>query len=796
MDGKIVQRELRKFGKEGEDALQRIQKASKPAARGLKALDATVGEMKSSAARLSARVGPLGSALSALGPVGLAASVGIGALVLGLTVAADRSREAVAAITEVANAARRAGLDAQDFQELAYVAEVNQISIDALTDGIKELNLRADEFIVTGKGSAAEAFQRLGFSADELSERLRNPADLMVEIIKRTEDLDRAAQIRIADELFGGTGGERFVELINRGSASVEALVGEFRELGIGFDQNMISKAEDADREFRKLSLQIDNNFKEALVNLAPVALATTRALLKISEALGVLSDAFSDFEEKSSKGRTSALDRLREDLARQEEKIAIARERRNTPGVASFVIDDEIRQLEAERAQIRRQLTARERAEFSIRDRESVRRLGASSTSNEPTEADRAAAEAWRKRILTADQERKNSLAEIARFEKDGLLSAEDAALARLDAEKTYAAAIKKTGRAGRQEEAKLLREVQSLLKASQAPATELKTRLERIAELQSEGLFDRATGGKGEAAAQRARVVAMREYLGAAEDTAEALEHLRDLARDGIGADALAAQVALAEEAGKSFGETMSGVGDKISDSLTDAIFEAGEEAESFSEIMERLARQLARDFVNSQFRNLFGQISGGFGGGGGNLITSLFSSLLGGGRSASPAIMQATAGIYHDGGRIGPGGRTRQVPMSLFAGAERRHGGGFIGPRERAIIAEDDERMLTLAMQKNTADSLRSLASLASRPAPAMPAGSGAPIVNIYAPAGQEVSTRERQGAGGARELDVIIGQVDRSIATKIAEGTSHTGRAIGKRYGLNRANGLAG
>ncbi|MCK7611963.1 phage tail tape measure protein [Roseibium sediminicola] len=795
LDGKVVQREFRKFGKEGEAALQRIQKASAPTSRSLKAVDASVNDMKSSAAGLSARIGPLGSALSALGPVGLAASVGIGALSLGLAVATDRSRDAVAAITEVANSARRAGLDVQDFQELGYVAEVNQISIDALTDGIKELNLRADEFIVTGKGSAAEAFQRLGFSADELSERLRNPADLMVEIIKRTEDLDRAAQIRIADELFGGTGGERFVELIDRGSASVQDLVREFRELGIGFDRNMIDKAEEADREFRKLGIQLDNDFKKVLIDLAPVALAVSGAIVKITGAVRGLIDALSDFEDRSAQGRARALDRLREDLARQDEKIRLEQSNPNTVG---FVKTAELNQLQEERSRIRRELTALEQAEFRIHDRESTRRLGTGSTINEPTEADRAAAEAWRKRILTADEERKIALQEIDKLEKGGLLTAEAAALSRLDAEKTYAAAIKKTGTAGRKEEAKLLREVQSLLKTSATPAQELETRLKRIAELQKEGVFDKATGGKGEAAANAARVTAMREYLGAAEDTAGALEKLRQLAQDGIGADALAAQIALAERAGKSFGETMKEVGGTVADSITDAIFDAGEEAKDFGDIMKSLARQLARDFLNSNLRNLFGQITGGLGGGyggGGSGILSILTGLLGGGRSSSSAVLAATAGIYHDGGKIGPGGRTRQVPASLFANAERRHSGGFIGPRERAIIAEDDERVLTLAMQKNTADSFRSLAALANRPAAAMPSASAAPIVNIYPQAGQEVTTQQRQGSNGAAELDVILGPIERALATKVAEG-GKLSTAIGKRFGLNRANGLAG
>ena len=96
------------------------------------------------------------------------------------------------------SAAKRAGVDVKSFQELSHVADQNRISVDALTDGMKELNLRADEFIVTGKGSAAEAFARLGFNASELKKKLADPSALLVEIIARLEKLDKAAQIRIS----------------------------------------------------------------------------------------------------------------------------------------------------------------------------------------------------------------------------------------------------------------------------------------------------------------------------------------------------------------------------------------------------------------------------------------------------------------------------------------------------------------------------------------------------------------------------------------------------------------------
>lgn len=112
---------------------------------------------------------------------------------IGVAGAATAVRQTVRGIAEIGDAAKRAGMQVEAFQEWSYVADQNRISVDALTDGFKELSLRADEFIITGAGSAAEAFQRLGFSAEELKTKLADPSALMVDLVKRLEGFDWAA---------------------------------------------------------------------------------------------------------------------------------------------------------------------------------------------------------------------------------------------------------------------------------------------------------------------------------------------------------------------------------------------------------------------------------------------------------------------------------------------------------------------------------------------------------------------------------------------------------------------------
>ncbi|MFC0200576.1 phage tail tape measure protein [Paracoccus rhizosphaerae] len=186
----------------------------------------------------------------------------------GLAAGAQQIRQTVRGIAELGDEAKRAGVEVEAFQRWRYVAEQNRIGVDALTDGFKELSLRADEFIVTGKGSAEESFTRLGLSAEELARRLTDPSELMLEIVDRMQGLDKAAQIRVADEVFGGTGGERFVELLSMGEAGIRRMMGEASVMSAG----QIDKAAELDRRYSALTQNLANGWKRVALGTADFA--------------------------------------------------------------------------------------------------------------------------------------------------------------------------------------------------------------------------------------------------------------------------------------------------------------------------------------------------------------------------------------------------------------------------------------------------------------------------------------------------------------------------------------------
>lgn len=229
--------------------------------------DRNFRKIEASAEGMRAR---LGKAFSSAGDVaktslaGLFAGVaagGVGGLVAGFAAATK-------AVAELGDAAKMAGVSAKSFQEWRYVAEQARIPIDAMTDGLKEMSLRADEFAQTGKGSAAEAFQRLGLSPQEVKERLKDPSEFLLLLINRTKQLnDTAAGVRIFDELFGGTGGERMVSLLAQGEKGIRAQIKAANDLGIVINDDLINRAAELDAKFNTIVHTVGQNLKAAIVS-------------------------------------------------------------------------------------------------------------------------------------------------------------------------------------------------------------------------------------------------------------------------------------------------------------------------------------------------------------------------------------------------------------------------------------------------------------------------------------------------------------------------------------------------
>lgn len=181
------------------------------------------------------------------------------------------------------NEASRAGISTTVFQEWKFLADQNRISVDALTDGFKEMHLRAGEFFLDGSGAGAAAFQKLGYSAEELKTKLKDPSALMTEILGKLKNFDQAGRSFLLEEIFGGAG-EKFGTLSNQGQASLDHTIQRTHDVGALMNSEMIDKAAEIDRCFAELTSRVDAFDKRVVVSFADAAIEATDLRAKLDE--------------------------------------------------------------------------------------------------------------------------------------------------------------------------------------------------------------------------------------------------------------------------------------------------------------------------------------------------------------------------------------------------------------------------------------------------------------------------------------------------------------------------------
>jgi muramidase (phage lysozyme) len=185
-----------------------------------------------------------------------------GVVFAGVTGAAMAVKQIADSIAEVDREARKAGVSSKTWQQWQYVAVATGASVDGITDALKELNIRANEFALTGKGSGAEWFARLGYSAEEVGRKLQDPNRFLDEIIGKLQKLDSGSQTRALDELFGGTGAEQLAKVLGLSVEQIQKL----RSEAATFTDEQIAAAKKIDAEFDTLWRNVTVYAKKAAI--------------------------------------------------------------------------------------------------------------------------------------------------------------------------------------------------------------------------------------------------------------------------------------------------------------------------------------------------------------------------------------------------------------------------------------------------------------------------------------------------------------------------------------------------
>lgn len=223
------------------------------------------------------------------------------ALGKGLAIAGGAAAGAVWAITrmiggvatlgnEIKISSERLGVGAGWLQEWQYAAQQFGVGNDALIDGFKELSLRADEFVMTGSGGAAEAFKRLGITVKDLRGTAGDTEAMLNLVQSRLGGIQNdAAKQRIFDELFGGSGGEQMVTLLTQSREELDKLRQAARDNGAILSDEDIEQSRAYVRNMNDLSNSLQGIKNAVMTTLMPTMnqwLSSLRDLFKANRAV------------------------------------------------------------------------------------------------------------------------------------------------------------------------------------------------------------------------------------------------------------------------------------------------------------------------------------------------------------------------------------------------------------------------------------------------------------------------------------------------------------------------------
>lgn len=334
-----AERTLKQFGQTGQESLDRVRRASRPASKGLLAVNDATQEVQRGLDGMAQRLGPVGAALSALGPKGAAAGAGVAAVTAGLAAGIRRARQAAQEFAQIREQAGQSGVDPEAFQELTHAAQQYGVAQQTVADGLRELTLRADEFAATGKGPAAAAFDRLGLSRAQVDARVQNVDRFFSSVMERVRGLeDRAAQTRVLDEIFGDEAGQRMAQVLDATQRQWRRNREEARELGIVIRDEIIKNAEAMNQKLKTTETIIDRNLDKTAYNLAPIYREGAEGLAAVTGELRQRIDELQRLTGGTESLGPGALARRAQNL---EGQIADKRRLQDEGGFRAFVADN-----------------------------------------------------------------------------------------------------------------------------------------------------------------------------------------------------------------------------------------------------------------------------------------------------------------------------------------------------------------------------------------------------------------------------------------------------------------------
>lgn len=242
------------------DAIERLYRVTVDGTSAINALN----KISSSADNIDKKLDAASKAGEAFGKK-LVAALSVGAIVAGF-------KRVIDSMDEVVKSAQSAGVTAEEWQKLAYAADLSGVSAQSMGTALGKLSVQLVE-VDTATTDAAKALRAMGVTAKDTSgEALAKIADQFAKMP------DGAEKTAAAIKLFGKAGAE-MIPLLNGGSAALKELGDEAERYGAVIGGNTLKQAEAFNDNLTRLGTVSKGIAGQITAGLLPAFVAITDAM-------------------------------------------------------------------------------------------------------------------------------------------------------------------------------------------------------------------------------------------------------------------------------------------------------------------------------------------------------------------------------------------------------------------------------------------------------------------------------------------------------------------------------------
>ncbi|MFN3466024.1 MAG: hypothetical protein ACK4X1_18310, partial [Terricaulis sp.] len=296
-DGSQVTREFKQMGDAGQQMATRVKQGAQGLSPSLRAIDAAAGVAREKVEGLAGSAGSMGTVLRSLGPAGLVAAAGIGAITVAAVALQAQTRNAIRDLAMIESTARRVGVSTSTLQEVRFAVLGVGGAVEQADAALTQFAEKIGEATLTRSGGGFNALKAIGFTDAEIA-NMNDIEAALPRITQRISEMSNATeQMRVAKEL----GLEPLLPLLQRGEGAFDDAARAARDMGYVLDRELIARAAEFNGQWSQAAAVLDVQFKSALVDLAPIFISLAQDIAGAARELVNFLDQFKEIENRAS---------------------------------------------------------------------------------------------------------------------------------------------------------------------------------------------------------------------------------------------------------------------------------------------------------------------------------------------------------------------------------------------------------------------------------------------------------------------------------------------------------------